>query len=612
MTDLKVYLNHIIAQYSKQQKNMQDVVLFLESNNWFDCQLEYVDGSIQISSSDMDTITPRLIFFLEQKEDIDVSRSILSERYPATESYLTEFFCSHVTDEDTQLSIYDQLAYNLKKEVFFYTDHEIGQLLNQIIDTAPKNVGDRITFFLAWLRKKKKTSYYKDYILSNRYKMDVQNEAYDMDDYLHLLYYLLCPEYIEENDMYRKAAESSDYTDTWLYLSLHFISSLRDTDKLRIYHPVLPYPAKEVLNRVADGTFSANDARITLLSITEKLCILPLTPNKTSDKQGIDSIKFFVPVSCEVHFGTLFALAEAHRQVNEVPENPIIRRVTTYQEIRRNMGDEIGELFRTSDFRSRSATKSYLQSIFMLSNDVLEDNDAFGMQSYMIASMARSHKGGYGAFASTTIEYLKDAKLHGLTPEVVIFQLLERGVMSFIPSMLLKMVTKGEYERLSVSNQTELVKTLDLTPDEINTIVSVTSKAQKHAELIVSDSVKHGGDIVTALQKIANGNAYSKQNYSLCLRNALGVPCIHQNSRQCLGCGADICTRATFYQVLSEIKRVKALYLICTNDIEKEKYKHLFLEILVPKLDEMLLSIKENYGESMFSDYESLVRRYLS
>lgn len=612
MTDLKEYLDYMMEQHLKTEKTIQDVILFLESNDWFGRRPEITDGAVLLSADDISAITDSLRFFLENEGSSEVVYSILESRFPETASYLSRFFDLHAIDEDIRFFIYDHLAYNLKKEIFFCSDAEISELLVQTTDDTLKHHGDALTFFLAWLRKKTRTRYYKDYIMNARYTMDIQNEAYDMDDYLKLLYYLLCPEYIEDNDMYRKAAESSSYTDAWLYLSLHFISSLRDTDKIRLYHPDLPYSAEETLNRIAEGSFTPNDARETLLSITERLCVLPLNPNKTSDKQGIESVKFFVPVSCEVHYGTLFALAEAYRQIKGTPEEPLIRKVSSYQEIRRYLGDEIGELFRTSDFRTRSATKSYLQSIFMLSGDVLGESDAFGMQSYMIASIARSHKGGYGTFASTTIEYLKDAKLHGLTPEYIIFQLLERGVLSFIPSILLKMVTEGIYDQLSVSQQTELVKVLDLAPLEVETLVSVTAKARKQAQTIVLDSVQQGGDIMGALQRIANGRAFSKQNESLCLRNAFGLPCICPENRQCIGCGADISTRSTFYHILSEIKRIKGMYLDSENNAEKEKYKYLFMEILVPRLDEMLLVIKENYGTEMFHDYESLVKEYFA
>lgn len=93
------------------------------------------------------------------------------------------------------------------------------------------------------------------------------------------------------------------------------------------------------------------------------------------------------------------------------------------------MGDEIGELFLFSDFRSRSATKSFLQDICMVADENSTDSGGgFHVKGYYLAALARSHKGSYGKLAETTFQYLKDAKFNHLTPEFVAFELLERGV----------------------------------------------------------------------------------------------------------------------------------------------------------------------------------------
>lgn len=84
--------------------------------------------------------------------------------------------------------------------------------------------------------------------------------------------------------------------------------------------------------------------------------------------------------------------------------------------------------------------------IYILTDDILGVNDEFRVKGYMLAALARSHKGSYGDFAKTTSIYLKDAKMSGYTPEFVAKELFERGVLSVIPSMLLKMVAGEEYQ----------------------------------------------------------------------------------------------------------------------------------------------------------------------
>ena len=71
------------------------------------------------------------------------------------------------------------------------------------------------------------------------------------------------------------------------------------------------------------------------------------------------------------------------------------------------MGDEISELFIEANFRSRSANKSFMQMIYIMTDQVNDsDNDDFRVKGYILAALARSHKGGYGEFAKTTSIYL--------------------------------------------------------------------------------------------------------------------------------------------------------------------------------------------------------------
>ena len=39
-----------------------------------------------------------------------------------------------------------------------------------------------------------------------------------------------------------------------------------------------------------------------------------------------------------------------------------------------------------------------------------------------------------------------------------------------------------------------------------------------------------------------------------------------------------------------------------------KKYKNILLDVIAPKMDEMLCAIRENYGEEIFMDYEKLIK----
>lgn len=601
MKDFKEFINEFDTG-----KSIESIVTFFVDNEWFGESIVMEQGKIILSDAQIERFTKELNIFINGTQTTLYMQ--FSKKFPETDRLFNKFLAEISVDEEFKYHLTDFLLYRLTKDLFLYNDAELEELISHATFDLIKAHGNILTFFLAWLKLNYKTVYQKDYVLSKRYTMDIQNEAYSFDDYIQLLYYLFVEEYIQDNNMFKKAAESKNYTDTWLYLALHFIRPLRLTDMERIHHPLLPYPSEEVLERIKNDTFTDNDARMVLLSITNRMSWLPLTPSKTSSTSNVVPINFDIPTSCEVLIGKLFALAQAHRNIIGEPDAPIIRKVSTYQEISRYMGDEIGELFLNNDFRSRSATKSFLQDIYMVADESIPaEESGIHIKGYYLAALARSHKGSYGKLASTTFEYLKDAKFNKLTPEFVAFELLERGVFSFMSTLLLKMAMGEDFNKLSPQNQTNIIKTMDLSPKEIESLVSTVDNAMATAQTTLNSLITEDTDILTVLHRIGSGEAFSKQRGESCLLSALEKVCPY-NRRNCVGCNFEIATRSTLFLFISEYNRLRNLYLTTENALEKAKYKNLLLTVIVPKMDEMLSTIKELYGEEVFKDYEALIK----
>jgi hypothetical protein len=609
MNDLKEYLTQIVtSQNNIQHRTLQDIIRFLSDNRWFGTVPSFSDGTVLISDEHCSLYQEALSEFISTEYTTPKLLEKLKEQYTHTGTMFQKFIDESKIDENISYYVLQFLLKELTKEISFYTDSEILPLVNLAAIDLTKAHGDCLTFFLSWLKKHCKTSYFKDYFMQQRYTMDMHNSAYSMDEYLELCYLLFNEQNIIDNNMYEQAAESKNYTDTWLYLSLHFICSIRYTDLQRIYHPDLPYSPEEVLERIKNGSFTASEAKQVLLSVTTRMCCLPFTPNKTKRHSGISDVKFHVPSSCENHFGMLFALAEAHAQIAGTQEQPLIRKITTYKEINRYMGDEIGDLFLESDFRARSATKSYLQLIYTIGDEVLAQDGDFRLKGSILASLARSHKGNYKEFSSTTYEYLKDARLSGLTPEFIAYELLERGVLSCIASMLLNILTNQQYDTLSERERTSLIQKLNLSPYEIDSVVSLMDQSQRNAQQTIQAVVQSQTDIASVLQRIATGEAFAKQNECLCLMTAIKKVCPYTTRKQCIGCRYEIHTKSTLFQLIDELNRINHLYNTVTNDLEKQKYKKLLMEIIIPNLDEMLFYLKRDYGEEVFHEYEQLIK----
>lgn len=613
---VKEVLEGVLFDLDKDTPAVREKVSqFLLDNSWFSIPINKSDFTV--SEVNAVILRDKVVEYLSAKPGIQSISTILKQRYPATEEYFQQYVKDSNLDKTSQFYLQDFLAYYLTKDLFLYSDKELEKLIEQATETLSKNHGDDCMTFASWLLQKGVTHYRNTYEMTSRYTLEDKDGAYELDDYLELMFYLFNDNYIQDNEMLVQAASSKDYADTWLYLALHFICALRTTDLERIGHPQLPREPEAVLTAVKEGTWEGSEARRTLLSITTRLTYLNITPNKTKRTSNVSQLKFHVPESCQVLIGTLLAVCEAHYQLEQQSESdsPLIRKISDYERISRYMGKEIGEFFLERDFSSRSANKSYLQAVAMLADDVLEEKSELNIKGYFLAALARSHKGSYDEFARTTTAYLKDAQLGQLQPEMVAKELFERGVLSMVPSMLLTIVTRGKYKELSPSQQTQMIKELDLSPAEIEKTLELSVRAdtrsQKALQVVVKEQMRPN-QLLTVCHRIGNGEAFSKQAESMCLLSALGRFCPYDDRKHCVGCTYELQTTSTLLLLIGEFNRLNRQYGEVQNDLEKGKIRAILEHQLKPCLTEMLQVLSNQYGEEVLCDYEEIIKELVS
>lgn len=616
VVDLKNYLERILVELGAATiKHREKVSGFLLDNEWFGVSINLDDYTI--SEKDAEVLKNHIKDYLTTPPGIKSMEGIFSKKFPSTSELFVQFAEEEKLSETNRFYLLDFLAYYLTKDLFLYSDAEVETLVEVATEVLTKSQGNILIQFIKWLLNKGVTRYRVSFEMTKRYTIESANGAYELDEYLELMYYLFNENYIIKNDMLCKAANSKNYADTWLYLGLHFICALRSTDLERLGHPKLTREPLEVLEAVVDGTWSSSEARRTLLSITTRLTYLNLTPNKTKNASNVAQLKFHVPESCQVLIGTLLAICEAHFQL-QIPynaENPLIRQIKTYEKITSYMGEEIGNLFLERNFSSRSANKSYLQSVAMLADDVLEEKSELNIKGYFLAALARSHKGDFNEFAQTTTTYLKDAQLGQLKPEMVAKELFERGVLSMIPSMLLTIVTRGKYKKLNPSQQTQMIKSLDLTPIEIEKTLELSIRADSRSQQALKTLVENNVDpeqLLTICHRIGNGEAFSKQGESMCLLSALGKLCSYDDRQHCVGCQYELQTKSTLLLLIGEFNRLNKQYQKLKNELERGKVRAILEKQIKPCLTEMLQALSEQYGEAVLSDYEDIIKELVS
>lgn len=603
--EFKEFAVEVRKMYQIPKENYFDeLAAFFADNDWFGVTVQWKDKNMYVNPAEFADIMPAIkrhfdMVFLSEDKQRERLEEMLVEKDNNTFEKLKKFYETFDIPDETRLQLDEFIFRYLKVDVCFITDVELKELVDVVCEDIPKYVGDAFTMFLAWVKEHYRVCYVNDYMLTKRINREDENGAYEQEDYLQLLYYLYCPSYIDDRHMYQKAAQSKNYADTWLYLALHFICAMRDTDLVRIPHPRLEREPEDILKDIKKGTFTDKEAVKVIYSIIYPLRNSPLKPNKTKRYSSVPYIKFDVPKSCEAHIGMLFAIAEAHRIIAGVPDSePLIRVIKSYREISKNMGDEIGMLFIESDFKARRMNKAYMQSIFELTDTVSQNSDEFSTKGYMMAAFARSHKGSFGEFAHTTYRYLKDANMSGLTPEFVAKELFERGVLSFIPSMLLKMITGGGYNRLTVQNQTRLIEELGMSLGEIETAVKVSDNAFRKSAETAADIYRNTDreTVINALHRMGNGEAVSKMSECGCLYSAFGKLCPYDDNHNCMNCDYEISSKSTIFLMASEFNRLNGLYKSAESLNEKEKCESMIVNIVMPAMNEMLTCAGETYG----------------
>ena len=90
---------------------------------------------------------------------------------------------------------------------------------------------------------------------------------------------------------------------------------------------------------------------------------------------------------------------------------------------------------------------------------------------------------------------------------------------------------------------------------------------------------------------------------------AFGKTC--DRAYACGSCPYDISTKSAFFFMVSEYKRMEALYVSAETEEEKLKYKTLIRDVILPKFYEMLEVLRTTYGESVCYDYEMLIKENL-
>ena len=556
-----------------------DLLGFLDRNEWFG-QVPAGTG-LEIMVPDYGGMRGAVCLWLEAyqkppREKLELLLKQYQYRLPQTCALYRIFAeTEDIADRPGGWKILDFILSSCDRELCLYSQDELDRIIEETRERLPTGNARLLAKFIT--EEIRKGQY--RYEIHSRRQNELKKDAYSLRDFSVMAYCVFNPDSWKENRLVEKAVSSRKNANLWLFTALHFFGAIRQSDLVRFPVPSLPCSKERLKTMVEDGTYRDEDARGVSEEFVLRLKYLPMHPSKTARYQGIPELKFYLPESLKTALGWILSVRLIHHREGEALVEPVQDLISG----KRFFGEAFAEALGNRRFQTRRANKAYMQGIELVTED-----EPGKPKGYMLAALARSHKGGISSIPEMTDIYLKDAAFSGYRPEFILREMFERGIFGFIPAMMLERYAGDGYRTLDVSRQTDLIRSIGLDALQIEEVTLLVETALEKARAVVTAIPEEG--LGTALQRIANGAAASRQEETLCLRVAVGLSCVDPLRGGCIGCGYEIYTKAAFHLLMKEYVRISRLKKEAQG-IEKSRLRNLLLQGILPAVREMVVSL---------------------
>ena len=419
--------------------------------------------------------------------------------------------------------------------------------------------------------------------------------AYSNSVYLGLAKLIFNSGYIAEHHMIEKAMQSYLYAEMWLYLALHYVLAWRGEDicsawvYLELFSRDVPFIssretlAEDILNdRLSSDVYEA--------AATFCVDAIQARGNLPSKTSAYDPLPLEVAITPELKpfFGLLILIGECHRLHSNKGYMASHRR-SHYQNkmrLREFFGPEIWELLKGENISSRRLNKSYLQKV----ESKAREAGYGGILASAVASYARNHK-DLGAIQS----YLDDHNLTGETADVVLYCMMERGVMGFEIYQSLLTAYPDILSKLSLKHQNEIMKILSVEPLMIEQKVSGLLASHEIKKSFLSGDNETTARMLGSMLAISQMRGKAKDAGVGCLLRAQGKVCAHPKYDSCL---ANACPYLVFTR-----HAIKPLLQILFDYSMSAKHgdlraKSILRQVLIPRFQAL---INELINESIIN-----------
>ena len=431
--------------------------------------------------------------------------------------------------------------------------------------------------------------------------------AYSYEEYVRLAKILFNEKYDKNNELTAKALDNHVYAEMWLYLSVHYICAWRSADICNKWiYPNLKSNDNQFkinVDTLKDDIISNNIPA----NVYEKVALYSIRrielSNTPAGKTGIGKLRSEIVPALRQLFGKLILIAEYHH-ISSGEGYMNSHRTAMYRNwvvCKEFFGTEMYDITGRHSLSSIRLNKSYLQGI----ERATRDNGHPTLIAHVIASFARNH-----ASIDTTAIYLKDHGLTGETAEVVLFMMLQRGVFSVSLYSALCAAYPDQFQKLSISEQTAIMKQIPLSAYELESIGTAIVASDEVVHSFKKADTKEPTEILKAMYAITQGNGKAKDPGIFCMKKALGFSCVNPTYESCLAnvCPYHIFTSEGIPALIRVIKEYQEKALRTGN----KKYEAVLKKKIIPEFQNIINEIIKEMSDADKKGLQQLITEGLN
>lgn len=464
--------------------------------------------------------------------------------------------------------------------------------------------------------KKKSTVRYKEIVIKQVPRNAIP--AYTDEQYIALMHCIFNADYIAQHEMVEKALGNHLYAEMWLFLSLFLVCGWRAGDIcVGWQYPCLA--TKEDLFPEINRRTLREDILCDQIpdAIYEDVCTYSMgavaaaniLPSKTAMRNPT-TLKIIITPVLRTFYGLLTLISEVHMM--EIGDGYMVKsRTPEYQNkvnLRAFFGPEMLLPLNGENIQSRRLNKDYLQGV----EKSARENGANGLLASSVASYARNHKS-----TETITHYLKDHNLNGETAEMVVYYMLERGILGFEYYKTILLAYPDAFRRLPLREQNRLIAIMDESSLALEIgqsgLLAGVEVREAFAKAIAKGArdgavnYKMVSNMLKSMLEISQARGKAKDEGIGCLKRAQGEACCFPEYGSCL---ANACPHLVFTRN-GIIPLTKILVDYMGKAKKDRKASSVLNQILIPKFQSVINSIMKDMTECDRKGVRNLIETVL-